>query len=170
MRALILGAGRSRDFKMRLPDAPEVTEVVTLDANADHGPDVVHDLDIRPLPFADAEFDEIHAYEVLEHVGRQGDWRAFFEEWGEYHRILKPGGMFYGSVPHWRDVWAWADPSHTRVLPIETFVFLDQDQYAEQVGVTAMSDFRRVWSGSFRLVHQELARGTQWFALRRGGE
>ncbi len=37
-------------------------------------------------------FDEIHAYEVLEHVGTQGDYKRFFWQFGQFWRILKPDG------------------------------------------------------------------------------
>ena len=38
------------------------------------------------------------------------------------------------------------------VITSGTLVFLDQDQYAKQVGVTAMSDFRYLWKGDLMAV------------------
>ena len=127
--------------------------LTTLDYNADHKPDVVHDLAILPLPFEDSSFDEIHGYECLEHVGSQGDWRFFFDQWSDFWRILKPCGAFFGTVPLPTSPWAWGDPSHTRVIPKESFVFLVQPQYAAQVGVTPMSDFRFHYKADFDILH-----------------
>ena len=119
---------------------PEFENVTRLDYNADHKPDVVWDLSVHPLPFEDEEFDEIHAYEVLEHLATQGDYEFFFAEFTEYWRILKPGGRFYASVPI--KEWTWGDPSHKRAIQPETLIFLDQDQYA-QVGTTSNPFFNR---------------------------
>lgn len=130
----------------------EWSKLVTLDHNADHGPDVVHDLEVLPYPFDADTFDEVHAYEVLEHMGRQGDWRTFFAQFSELWRILKPGGMLAATCPSWKSMWAWGDPSHTRVLTSGTLVFLDQAQYQRQVGKTPMSDFRFVYQADFRTV------------------
>lgn len=124
--------------------------LVTLDHNADHRPDVVHDLEVLPYPFEEDAFEEIHAYEVLEHLGRQGDWRAYFAQFSELWRILKPGGFLAGTCPSWRSMWAWGDPSHTRVITSGSLVFLDQDQYTRQVGKTPMSDFRFVYKADFK--------------------
>jgi SAM-dependent methyltransferase len=66
------------------------------------------------LPFDDNTFDEIHAYEVLEHIGKQGDWMRILREWSEWWRILKPGGHLYASSPLWSSEWAWGDPGHTQ--------------------------------------------------------
>jgi hypothetical protein len=46
-------------------------------------------------------------------------------------------------------MWAWGDPSHRRVINEGSFTFLDQTQYAKQVGKTAMTDFRSLWKGDF---------------------
>jgi SAM-dependent methyltransferase len=140
---------------MPLSGRREWSHLVTLDQNADHAPDIVHDLERLPYDFAgDDTFDEIHAYEVLEHTGRQGDWRFFFAQFSELWRILKPGGLLAATCPSYRSMWAWGDPSHTRVLTSGSLVFLDQDQYRQQVGKTAMSDFRFCYRADF-----ELARG-----------
>jgi SAM-dependent methyltransferase len=147
-RELVLGAGRD-PRKLITTSGPAFIDPVMLDQFDYPGIDVVHDLDKHPLPFVDEEFDEIHAYEVLEHLSRQGDWRFFFAEWSEYWRILKPGGKFYGSVPALDSPWLWGDPSHTRALSIESFTFLDQGEYARQAGVTAMTDFRSVYRADF---------------------
>lgn len=149
----------------------EWTNLVTLDYNADHNPDVIWDLNRRPLPFDDDSFDECHAYEVLEHLGRQGDYHAFFEEWSEWWRILKPGGLFFATCPHWSSKWAWGDPSHTRIVSVDSLIFLNQPAYTAQVGKTPMSDFRHIYKADFDIIHahvlrHEIDNATQEFCLR----
>jgi SAM-dependent methyltransferase len=150
---LLVGAGNSRTKKIRLSGYPqEWTELITLDIDPSTEPRVVHDLNLLPLPFGDSMFDEVHAYEVLEHTGTQGDWRFFFNQFYEFWRILKPGGLMCGTVPLWDSPWAWGDPGHTRVLPRESFYFLSQALYANEVGKTSLTDYRGWWKGDFELL------------------
>jgi SAM-dependent methyltransferase len=165
MSDLLIGCGATRDKRV-FPTPRPWRDLVTLDINPDHAPDVLHDLAVLPLPFADEAFDEIHAYEVLEHTGTQGDYRYFFAQFSEFWRILRPGGYLCGSVPLPSSRWAWGDPSHTRVVPRESFVFLDQSEYAKQVGHTAMSDFRWIYQADFRLEYAEDVGESLFFALQ----
>lgn len=141
-----IGAGGLEDW----------TELVTLDSNQDHKPDVVYDLENLPWPFEDDSFDQIHGYEVFEHLGRQGDFRSFFAHFYEAWRILRPGGFLAVTCPSYKGLWAWGDPSHTRVITSGSLVFLDQEQYHLQVGRTAMSDFRWLWKGDFKAVQVDM--------------
>ena len=127
-------------------------DLVTCDINADHRPDVVHNLESVPYPWPDSTFDEVHAYEVLEHLGQQGDFRAFFAQFSELWRILKPGGYLCGTSPARESPWLWGDPGHTRAIQPESFVYLDQREYQKQVGVTAITDYRFCYRGDFRRV------------------
>lgn len=165
MSELLIGCGSSRVKQIGV-NSQTWKDLTTLDHEPRHEPDVVHDLESLPYPFEDAQFDEIHAYEVLEHTGRQGDWRFFFAQWSEFYRILKPQGLFHGTVPLPTSVWAWGDPSHTRVLPLATFGFLSQAFY-DQVGTTTSSDFRAVWKGDFRLAYESTDDTRQFFILRK---
>lgn len=153
MAELLLGCGGKRVKQLVWEGRSEWAALTTLDINPAHEPDVVWDLNQRPLPFDDDSFDEVHGYELFEHLGRQGDWRGFFEEWSEYWRILKPGGMLFGTSPSRRSGWAWGDPGHTRVISQETFVFLHQPSYTAQVGTTAMTDYRFVFRADFQPRH-----------------
>ena len=153
-RELLLGAGTRRNKPFYLPSHEGWHDLTTIDIDPDHKPDVVWDLNQRPLPFDDDSFDEIHAYEVLEHIGTQGDWRGFFEEFSEYARILKTGGHLFATVPWWQDAWAWGDPGHTRVIQPQTLGFLSQSFY-EQVGTTPASDYRFVWKHDFSIIRAD---------------
>ena len=153
MAELLIGCGNQREKMLSLPGKEAFTDLTTLDIDPDAGADVVHDLNVTPYPFEDDSFDEIPACEVLEHLGSQGDWRAFFAQFYELWRILKPDGHLIATCPSVSSRWAWGDPGHTRTIQPETLTFLSQDQYRQQVGVTSMTDYRHVWSGDFRPVH-----------------
>ena len=153
IKTLLLGAGSQRT-KLLFPDGNrEWGELTTLDINPSHEPSVVWDLEFpEPLPFSNGSFDEIHAYEILEHIGNQGDYQAFFRQFYDYWRVLKPGGFFCATVPRHDSEWAWGDPSHKRVIPSVILVFLSQVEYKKQIGKTSMSDFRSIWKGDFNFV------------------
>lgn len=163
---LLIGAGSARDKRVFTQGKEQWEDLITLDNNPHHKPEVLWDLTRLPLPFEDNQFDEIHAYEVLEHTGNQGDYRFFFAQFSEFWRILKPDGKLFGSCPHWKSVWAWGDPSHTRVIQKEQFMFLSQQEYKNQIGKTPMSDFRYIYKADFET---EMAQETEvhlLFALR----
>lgn len=164
---LLLGAGSRHEKRLWSEGRQAWSSLVTLDINADHKPDVVWDLSNRPLPFADDAFEEIHAYDVLEHLSAQGDWRGFFEEWSEWWRLLKPGGLMFAISPHWSSPWAWMDPGHRRVYGPEILLFLDQSEYERQVGVSPMTDYRFVYRSDFEIVHARITEERQFeYVLR----
>lgn len=165
-KVLIIGAGSSKVLRAPTPLAHLEPTITTLDIEPRHKPDIVWDLNDCPWPAYDDTYDEIHAYEVLEHLGQQGDAKAFFAHFGEVYRILKPGGYLAGSVPCWDALWAWGDPSHRRIINEGSFTFLDQTQYAKQVGVTAMTDFRSIWKGDFEAEALQRQGEQLYFLLR----
>lgn len=164
---LLLGAGRSREKKIKLDGRETWSNLTTLDMFDTYKPDVVWDLEQRPLPFPDNTFDEIHAYDVLEHLSQQGDWKSFFEEWSEWYRLLKPGGVMCAVSPHWSSPWAWMDPGHRRVYGAELLGFLDQTMYAEHVHSSPMTDYRAIYKGDFDPVRLHLHENKQFeYVLR----
>lgn len=149
----MIGCGNSRHKKIYMEDeSPSWSNLTTIDIDPNCGADVIHDLNVTPWPFEDDTFDEIHAYEVLEHLGRQGDYISFFAQFSEIYRILKPGGLLIGTTPAFRSRWVWGDPGHTRYFGPESLVFLDQRQYTNQVGKSQMTDYRHVWKGDLVAV------------------
>ncbi len=152
MRSLLIGCGNSRVKKLQIDGKAEWSgELTTIDMNPDCGADVVHDLEQRPLPFPDDTFDEMGAYDVLEHIGRLGDWKGYFDEFAEYWRIMKPGGTFGVIVPIGPD--ALADPGHTRFFHENHFGFLSQKFYADCLArEMPVTDYRWYWKRDFEIV------------------
>lgn len=150
MRELLLGCGTQRQKLISLNGDAGWHDLTTLDIDPDVKPDIVYDLSWGVMSFAEANtYDEIHAYCVLEHCGQQGDWRLFFRQLEEFHRILKPGGLFMGICPKPDSPWAWADPGHTRIIAPETLSFLSQANY----GTPPMTDYRPWYRGDFVIEH-----------------
>lgn len=163
---LLLGCGAVRDKRIFPYKNKEWTELVTCDYNAYHEPDVCWNLNETPWPWDDNTFDEVHAYEVFEHLGSQGDYHAFFEQFTEVWRVLKPDGLFCATVPALDSPWLWGDPSHTRVISSQTLTFLNQLEYRDQVGKTAMSDFRDIYHADLRLVWEDTSEHSFLFVLQ----
>lgn len=153
MPELLLGAGRDhkkRYWNESLGVSREWNGLRTLDVEPSTNPDVLWDLNDCPSPFDNNTFSEIHAYEVIEHLGSQGDFPAFFSPFYEAWRILEPGGLFVFTCPKYDTVWAWGDPGHTRIINDGSVVFLDQQEYVKQT--VAMTDYRHWWKGDFECV------------------
>lgn len=151
---LLLGCGNSHDKRMQFEDegfrgSPwakfEDYSNLTL---SDVDPEICEkydatyaDLDTFPYPWEDESFDEIHAYEVLEHTGSLGDGDFFFAQFNEFWRMLRPGGYMMISVPMWDAEVAWAAPDHKRVLPPGMFGYLTEEYY-DNIGKPGYGDYR----------------------------
>jgi SAM-dependent methyltransferase len=94
-RVLNLGCGRRR-----------VEGAVNVDVTAETRPDVVHDLDVRPWPFPADHFDEVLAYDVLEHLAET------IPALEEIHRVCRRGARVRITVPHFSCANAFTDPTH----------------------------------------------------------
>lgn len=159
-RSLLVGCGRNLTKQVwRAGHDKWLGNLTTMDMNPDIGVDVVFDMDKlhrrffkAKLPFPQNTFDEIGCFNAMEHWGRQGDWRGWFYEMGEFHRILKPQGVMYVLVPIGED--RFADPGHTRFFQTNHFGFLNQrfyDNNAEQN--TSCTDYRWAWKKNFEIEH-----------------
>jgi SAM-dependent methyltransferase len=156
LRELVLGAGNLRRKVLFFSDkGKEYQNPVRVDIDPGCNPDITWDLNKLPYPFKDEEFDEIHAYEILEHLGTQGDWKFFFDQFAELHRVLKDKGHICISVPDGAGRLAWVDPGHTRAFPREIFMFLDQSYYEERVGKSAVADYRHYWKDNLKVIQME---------------
>jgi hypothetical protein len=194
-RELLIGCGRKRDKRIDprrfmairgtedWAAADQVAHGVkrwfaleSLDSNPKVNPDIVWNLDLRPWcrsdencrieAIAEATYDEIHAYEVLEHLGRQGDYREFFGLFSEVWRLLKPGGLFAATCPSRFSQWLWGDPGHTRAIPPCMLIFLCQPQYTQQCGRTAMSDYRDEYQADFDVLNSYDDKEVHQFVLQ----
>lgn len=92
---------------------------VNLDRTSASSPDVVHDLDIRPWPFPDDRFDQVYAFDVVEHLA---DVVAAMEE---LHRICRDGASIEITVPHFSSGNAFTDPTHRHFFSRFSFHYFD---------------------------------------------
>lgn len=177
----------SDKFALAAPGSPDRWQhIVTVDHNPLCEPDYVMDLSARdawltrqPIKpehlevfnrdagyFRARAFDEVHAYEVLEHLGQQGDERSFFAHFEELWRILKPGGFLCATVPSRYSQWLWGDPGHKRAILPASLMFLQQAHYVAYVGKGPSSDYRPIYGGNFHIVHSSDNEETHTFVLQ----
>jgi glycosyltransferase involved in cell wall biosynthesis len=92
---------------------------VNVDKFPASSPDVVHDLECFPWPFADGAAEEVLLKHVMEHLGRDSD--TFLGIMKELYRVCAPGAQVRIVVPHPRHQDFLQDPTHVRPVLPETF-------------------------------------------------
>lgn len=79
---------------------------VNLDVSEQVGADLVHDLNCRPWPFEPDSIDELHAYDVVEHL------HDVVRSLEEIHRICRAGALVHITVPHFSSANTFTDVTH----------------------------------------------------------
>ena len=87
-------------------------DAVNLDVTPRTNPDVVHDLNQTPWPFADNSFTEVRAYDVIEHL------HDILKTMEEIHRICRAGASVQITVPHFSSGNAYTDPTHQHFFSV----------------------------------------------------
>ncbi|NKY87377.1 methyltransferase domain-containing protein [Nocardia veterana] len=149
-RLLDLGCGATKQYP----------ENVGVDLAPGPAVDVVADLQ-GGIPFADNSFDRIFAVHVLEHLA------DFLPLVDDCHRVLRPGGILHILSPWWRYVNAVADPTHLRLLDVQTFKGICARNTAGRNwfplhagcdGAGVFADLRRVEPGAEAPTPEHMAR------------
>ena len=83
LRKLCLGSGQKKH-----------SDAVNIDIVSSTGPDIVHDLNHTPWPLPSNQFDECHAYDVIEHLN------DIVKTMEEIHRVCRNGAVVRITVPH----------------------------------------------------------------------
>jgi len=83
--------------------------------------DVRHDLDVLPYPFSEDTFEEIHCYNVIEHLDK------VIPVMEELHRIGKDGCRITVRVPHFRSASLYEDLTHKHGFAWRSFDIFSDD-------------------------------------------
>lgn len=98
---------------------------INIDQVAEVCPDLVLDLGHRPWPLPENHFEEVHAYDVLEHLD---DIVGTMEE---VHRICRPNAKVILTVPHYSCANAFTDPTHRHYFGAQSFnYFTGENEFA----------------------------------------
>lgn len=156
-RTLDMGCGRT-------PRNPfNATEMYGVDIADGLGPNIRRaDLAIEPIPFDDASFEFVTAFDFIEHIPRlvyaPHRRNSFIEFMNEVYRVLKMGGYFLSSTPCYPHAEAFMDPTHVNVITDKTFIayFDNVNRWAAMYG----------FAGAFEIVQHEM-RGSHLFCIMR---
>jgi predicted SAM-dependent methyltransferase len=88
--------------------------------------DIVHDLKNFPYPFDDNSVDEIWMDNVLEIIPNP------IKVVEEIYRIAKPDSKITISVPYYRSLYAFIDPTHINFFSYFWFAYFDPSSYFNQ--------------------------------------
>lgn len=89
---------------------------INLDIARLDGVDVLHDINVLPLPFEDKYFEYILAQDILEHL-------EYIPLLKDLHRVLKRGSTVQIRVPHFTSRYNFNDPTHKKMFSSKTLDF-----------------------------------------------
>lgn len=110
------------------PKNPFKADIVTGIDSATLGNNVVKcSLGFEPIPFSDSSFDYCSAFDLIEHIPRNGGIESrpnpFIFLMNEIWRILKPNGRFYAETPAYPYPTAFSDPTHVNIITSDTVYY-----------------------------------------------
>jgi len=105
---------------------------VNLDVRPEVNPDIVCNVE-HSLPFDDNYFDEVRAWDFLEHI-KIGKTIFVIEE---IYRVLKPNGVFVIYVPSTDGRGAFQDPTHVSFWNINSWLYYCNDEHRALYGIKA---------------------------------
>ena len=121
---LNLGSGRK-----------QISGAVNVDRNPEVKPQIILDLDSIPWPFPDHTFDEIVAFDVIEHLDR------IVSAMDEIYRVSRDGAKIRITVPHFSCANTFTDPTHRHQFGWLSFHFFTGES---DTPLSAQSKFKRL--------------------------
>jgi SAM-dependent methyltransferase len=109
----------------------------------------IRDGDVQGCQFPTGYFDIVQAHHVLEHVH---DLRGFL---GEIHRITKPGGLFYVSLPRYNSRYVGKDPTWYGWYPQQHFWHFSDKTLTKLLN-----------ANQFKLVDMAVVRAANYFPVQ----
>ena len=88
------------------------------------------------IPFEDGFFDSVSAYDVLEHLSREGNPSDFVFYMNEMYRVLKPGGQALFVFPLYNRKGFFDDPTHINPTTLALFNFFSGPGLNPYTGIT----------------------------------
>ncbi|HKV40709.1 MAG TPA: methyltransferase domain-containing protein, partial [Blastocatellia bacterium] len=119
--AVATGAGRVLHIGR---GSAKIAGAIAMDANPRADAGVIHDYDDLPYPFADNQFNEVLAFELIEHV------RDPMAVMAELHRITRPRGVVKVVTPHWTNPDCASDLTYRNHISSYSFRNLTEDRAA----------------------------------------
>ncbi|QTA81892.1 SAM-dependent methyltransferase, type 11 [Desulfonema limicola] len=142
MKKLNLGSG---SFKKK--------GYINIDISGDNDPDVIHNLEILPYPFANESFDLIEADHCLEHLNDP------FSVMKELNRILKYNGKLIIRVPHFSR--AMTHPQHKRGFDVTFPLYFDENFSGGYTGTKYICEKVELhWFAQIHLMKKHLPKTT----------
>jgi hypothetical protein len=132
-------------------------------------PDVRHDLETFPWPWADDSVDEILLIHVLGHLGQ--DPNVFLQIFQEMYRVCRGGATVRIVVPHFRHDFFPGDPTHVRAITPHTLSLFSQRLNREFIERRVSNSPLGLYLGvDFELIEARFKPSDTWFRLHPGPE
>lgn len=127
-------------------------------------PDLKHDLETFPWPWADNSVIEILLIHVLEHLGR--DTNTYLGIIKEMYRVCQPGAKVRIIVPHHRHDYFFDDPTHVRVVTPAGLSLFSQRLNKMWIEQKAANSTLALYLGvNFELIETYYTPSSHWFNL-----
>jgi len=134
---------------------------VNVDSSRHCAPDLIHDLEEFPWPWADSTVDEILMIHVLEHLGAATE--TYFAVLREMYRICRHDARITIVVPHPRHDDFLHDATHVRAVTLEGLSMFSRKNCEEWIAAgNANTPLAFIADVDFDLVETEMTLDEPW--------